>query len=129
MNCHQRIQVKSEKVLAIRGSAGTGKAIEWVRVHRLADYVYFDHSAHIAQGVSCLSCHGRVDRMEVVRQEMPLSMAWCLECHRDPSPHLRPKELVTKLDWRPAGDARELGLDLQQHLRIQPGTDCSICHR
>jgi hypothetical protein len=84
----------------IRHSWKTGEPMHWVKVHDLADYVYFNHSAHINHGVGCIECHGRIDRMEVVRQEKPLSMGWCLECHRDPGSHLRPREVaVTNMDW------------------------------
>src|SRR5919109_15567 len=69
--------------------------------HKLAEYVYFNHSAHVNSGVSCVSCHGRVDQMPEVRQAKPLNMAWCLDCHRNPAPNLRPVQYVTKLDWTP----------------------------
>lgn len=61
----------------------TPKPIRWVRVHRLPDYVYFDHSAHVAAGVDCQKCHGPVERMETVRQANTLWMGWCVNCHRD----------------------------------------------
>jgi hypothetical protein len=129
MNCHQRVAPDSPKLQPVRDSAATGQAVPWVRVHDLPDYVYFDHSAHIARGVGCVSCHGRVDQMEVVQQVAPLSMGWCLDCHRNPEPHLRPAEFITRLDWSPGEDAAVLGARLKAALRIQPSTDCSTCHR
>src|SRR5262245_45318492 len=92
MGCHAIMKKDSPKLAAIRGSWAGGTPVEWVRVHRVADYAYFDHSVHLAAGVGCVSCHGRVDQMDVVRQDKPLSMGWCLECHRDPTPNLRPKD-------------------------------------
>jgi hypothetical protein len=103
--------------------------IPWIKVHDLPDYVYFNHSAHVTRGVSCVECHGRVDRMEVVYQKETLSMGWCLDCHRDPDSHLRPAELVTQLDWKPAEDAAALGARLRAEHDINPSTDCSVCHR
>ena len=78
-----------------------GKPIPWVRIHKLPDYAYFDHSAHLAAGVSCVSCHGKVNEMTIVSQEKPLSMRWCIECHENPYEHIRPEEVSkTDLDWK-----------------------------
>ena len=103
--------------------------MEWVKVHRLADYVYFNHQAHVKAGVSCVSCHGRVDRMIEVSQVHELTMAWCLACHRDPAPNIRPAGLVTQLDWKPDRDPSEIGREIIQAKRIAPPTNCSGCHR
>ena len=129
MNCHRQIATESDKLLLVRQSASTGKPIPWVRVHDLPDYTYFDHSAHVSRGVSSVSCHGRVDQMEEVYQVETLSMGWCLECHRDPAPHLRPQEFITDLDWEPGEDSPVTGQDLMRQNHIQPSTDCSTCHR
>lgn len=123
------IHTKSPKLALVRESLLTGKAIEWVKVHDLPDYAYFNHSAHVARGVSCVSCHGRIDTMEEVQQMQPLSMAWCLECHRNPAPNLRPKELVTQLDWVPSEPAEVVGKRVQEALNIHPNENCSTCHR
>ncbi len=129
MNCHQRIGANNKQLEPLRRSAATGEAIRWVRVHDLPDYVYFDHSAHIARGVGCVSCHGRVDQMDVVRQVAPLSMGWCLDCHRNPEPHLRPQEDITRMDGAPGESGAVQGALIKAKLKIQPSTDCSTCHR
>jgi hypothetical protein len=129
MNCHGTVKAQSVKLATVRESYASGLSVEWVRVHDLPGFVYFDHSAHVGRGVSCVSCHGRVDRMEVVRQAEPLSMGWCLDCHRNPEPHLRPVEFVTDLDWAPPADDLDMGARLRREGDINPSTDCSTCHR
>jgi menaquinone reductase, multiheme cytochrome c subunit len=129
MNCHKIIAAKSEKMLKIRERDASGDPVHWIKVHDLPDYVYFNHSAHVSRGVSCVDCHGRVDRMEQITQVERLSMGWCLECHRDPAPHLRPQAFITKLDWKPNEDPRMLGEKIRKENNINPSTDCSTCHR
>jgi len=99
MNCHSLVKTDSAKLAPIRESWKTGKPMEWVRVHKLPEHAYFTHQAHVSAGVGCVTCHGRIDQMEVVHQEKPLSMGWCLECHRDPAPNLRPKDQITNMEW------------------------------
>src|SRR6478752_1648235 len=91
MNCHSQIWSTSPTLEPVRESFRTGKSIMWTRVNDLPDYVYFNHSIHVAKGVGCESCHGRVDRMPLTWQENSLQMTWCLDCHRDPSQHIRPR--------------------------------------
>jgi hypothetical protein len=129
MNCHATVKTESEKLALVRESFATGRPIPWVRVHDLPDYAYFDHSAHVTRGVGCETCHGRVDRMEVVHQSAGLNMGWCLDCHRRPEPHLRPVEEVTTMAWVPEIDQTELGSRLREARNINPPTDCSTCHR
>lgn len=129
MNCHERIAPKSPKLLLVQESYATGKPIPWVKVHDLPDYVYFNHSAHVTRGVSCVSCHGRIDTMDQVRQVKKLSMSWCLECHRNPDAELRPVEAVTNLSWTPEKDPAVLGREIRTKNNINPSTDCSTCHR
>ena len=140
VNCHgaanpdgsvanSAIHTLSEKLLPVRESQASGEPIEWERIHDLADYVYFDHSAHVNRGVSCVSCHGRVDKMDQVHQVESLSMSWCIDCHRNPEPHLRPQEFITQLDWQPEEDPEELGARIREKLDIDPSTNCSTCHR
>jgi menaquinone reductase, multiheme cytochrome c subunit len=131
MNCHQRVKTKSEKLEPIRASWQTGQAVEWKKVHDLADFVYFNHSAHVTRGIGCVSCHGRIDQMAVVYQFAPLSMGWCLDCHREPYKNLRPPEEVTNMTWTPPDgeDPVSFGTKLAAKNNIHPPTDCSTCHR
>ncbi|HXV77873.1 MAG TPA: cytochrome c3 family protein [Candidatus Polarisedimenticolaceae bacterium] len=129
MNCHTNIYPQSPKLVAVRESYSTGLPVRWVKVHDMPDYVYFDHSAHVSRGVGCVECHGRVDKMEVVYQVETLSMGFCLDCHRDPDPRLRPVSEVTNMAWEPAGDAREFGGRVRQQYGLDPSEDCSTCHR
>ena len=129
MNCHKSIHPDSKLLLPIREAFSGDKPVEWVRVHDLPDYVYFNHSAHVTRGVGCESCHGRVDQMEVVKQVRPLTMAWCLDCHRHPTPHLRPPEKVTEMGYEPPGDLLSMGLKVKKQNNINPPTNCSTCHR
>lgn len=143
INCHSKehgLRQDSQKLALLRESfygserRAAGLPIPWVRVHDLPDYAYFNHSAHVTRGVGCVTCHGRVDRMEVVYQAKPLSMSWCLECHRDPGPNLRPLSEITNMTWtRPAGvDADEYNQRLLKEYNIRGPeylTSCSVCHR
>lgn len=127
MNCHSKVKTTSPKLEPLRDSWSKGTALEWTKVHDLPDYVYFNHSAHVRRGVGCVSCHGRVDQMPVVTQEKPLSMGWCLDCHRAPEQHLRPPSEVTNMTWQPNSPTE--GMDLRKANHINPSTDCSTCHR
>lgn len=129
MNCHGMVKTKSAKLAALRESWATDKPVDWVKVHDLPDYVYFNHSAHVTRGVGCVECHGRIDKMEVVAQDQTLAMGWCLDCHRAPEAHLRPPALVTKMDYVPERPQAEVGAELRKQNNINPPTDCSTCHR
>jgi menaquinone reductase, multiheme cytochrome c subunit len=129
MNCHTKVKEKSEKLAPVRESYKTGIPVQWIQIHRLPDYVYFNHQAHLSAGVSCVYCHGRIDQMTEVRQVKPLNMGWCLECHRNPAPNLRPSNLVTKLDWVPDRDPEEIGKEIIAAKNIHPPVNCSGCHR
>jgi menaquinone reductase, multiheme cytochrome c subunit len=129
MNCHATIRTDSAQLQPVRESFATGAPIKWLRVHDLPDYVFFNHSAHVTRGVGCEECHGRIDLMDEVYQAKDLTMEWCLDCHRDPAPHLRPRELVTTMGYAPPGDRRELGRHLANNNKIAPPTNCSTCHR
>jgi hypothetical protein len=126
MGCHAMVQQESKKLTNVRESWESGMPLEWVRIHRLPDHAFFDHSAHLAAGVGCASCHGRVDQMEVVRQDQPLSMSWCLDCHRDPGQHIRPKDQITNMAWEPPTEAEVLAANAAQ---VNPPEHCSGCHR
>ncbi len=129
MNCHSVVDVESEELALVRESWETGKPIEWIRVHMLPDYAYFDHSVHVNAGVGCVSCHGRVDQMEVVMQIEPLSMSWCLDCHRNPGPHIRPLNQVTNMAWVPPEGHDLLVEKYIKDKNISPPEDCTACHR
>lgn len=129
MNCHVRVKPQSPRLLPVRESYNSGKPIPWVRIHRLPDFVFFNHQAHVTAGVSCMTCHGRVDQMVEVKQVEPLTMAWCLECHRAPAANIRPPEEVTNFNWRPDGDAAVVGKEIMQARGINPPQHCSGCHR
>lgn len=129
MNCHARVKTASPKLEPVRQSWETGMPVEWNKVHDLPDYVYFNHSAHVTRGVGCVSCHGRVDQMDLVYQHEELSMGWCLDCHREPENHLRPVSEVTNMQWHPPEGQLALGTQLKEQNHINPPTDCSTCHR
>ena len=135
MNCHSQIQTKNPKLQPVRDSWATGVPIQWVKIHNVPDYAYFNHSAHVNRGVSCVSCHGKVNEMNVVFQDQPQSMAWCLNCHRNPSEYVRPiaadkpgeTSPVFNLNWHvPAGTTQaQLGRKLVKEWKINPPTDCA----
>lgn len=131
MTCHSQVWTGAPMLSPVRQSLAGNTSLVWHRVARLPDYVYFRHDIHIAKGVGCASCHGRVDEMPLTFQAKPLTMQFCLECHRDPAPHLRPRDRVTDTDWKPDGDARTQGVRLVQEYGIRLGrlTDCYVCHR
>jgi hypothetical protein len=125
MNCHTVIRKDSANLLPVQTSWAEDTPVPWVRIHDLPDYVHFSHSVHTNAGVGCASCHGRVDQMEVVAQHEPLSMGWCLECHRNPAPHLRPKDKVTDMAY--FVDPAE-GAVRQMERNLDPPRNCSACH-
>ncbi len=129
MNCHKVILTDSPKLLPIRESFANGKPMQWIRVHKLPDYVYFDHSAHLRAGVGCSSCHGNVAQMEVVQQAKPLSMSWCLDCHRNPSDAIRPLDQITNMTWTPGKDQAEYAARAIKERNINPPQYCWGCHR
>ncbi len=129
MNCHAMLNTTSEKLKPLRDSWETRTPMQWVRVHKSPDYVYFDHSAHVSVGVGCESCHGNVAAMEVVELAEPLSMSWCLDCHRNPDGHLRPLEEVTTMGWTPPADQAEFAAAARVKYDINPPQNCSGCHR
>jgi hypothetical protein len=129
MNCHSQIWSDSPVLEPVRESWRSGKSIEWVRVHDLPDFVYFNHSAHVNKGVGCTTCHGPIDKMPLVHQEASLQMEWCLQCHRNPERYVRPKEEVFSVSWTPPDDQVEKGRALVARYGIHPRTSCSTCHR
>ena len=129
LNCHNVVKRDSEKLAPLFQSQETGTAMRWIRVHNIPDYAYFNHSAHVFAGVGCRSCHGNIHEMEEVRQVEPLSMSWCLDCHRNPEPHLRPKDEVTNMTWAPSDDHAQQAARWRDERGLNPPVDCSGCHR
>jgi hypothetical protein len=131
MTCHSQIFNDAPMLEPVRRSFATGTPLVWQRVHQLPDYVYFNHAVHVTNGVGCVTCHGRVDQMPLVAQQAPITMQWCLGCHRDPGPNLRPEDQEFAMNWVPRGDRRKLAAALMEHYDIHPDrlTDCYVCHR
>jgi hypothetical protein len=142
MNCHQQIWVGSEMLAPVRDSYRSGQSIAWQRVHNLPQFAYFNHSIHVQKGIGCVSCHGRVDEMPLTWQVNSLLMEWCVDCHRKPEEHLRPREAVFDMTWmardvinpvtHEAYDQISLGQQLLKEYRIpspEKLTSCSTCHR
>jgi hypothetical protein len=132
MNCHSVLFNNVGYLEPVRESYRTDKSIEWIRVHRLADFVYFNHSIHVNKGVGCSSCHGQVNQMPLVFQASSLQMEWCLDCHRHPEAVLRPLNEVFDMDWKAPGNQEEIGKKLAAEYSIQRTTQltsCSTCHR
>ncbi|MCX5741972.1 MAG: cytochrome c3 family protein [Proteobacteria bacterium] len=126
MNCHTTVKKDSEALLPIRTAYADIAPVKWTRVTDLPDYVYFNHSAHVNAAVGCETCHGRIDQMVKVYQAKPLTMEWCMGCHRDPAPFLRDPENVTKMGYVPAPNE---GQDVMKRNDIHPPINCSTCHR
>jgi hypothetical protein len=129
MNCHSQIWNQSPTLEPVRESFRSGKSIEWVRVHDLPEFVYFNHSAHVNKGIGCSSCHGRVDKMPLMLQQNTLQMEWCLQCHRNPAKFVRPKAEVFNAAYEPPADQETLGERLVKEYDLHPRTSCSTCHR
>ena len=132
MNCHSQIWSTAPILEPVRASFRDNVPLEWTRVHDLPDFVYFNHSIHVAKGVGCATCHGRVDTMPLMYQEANLMMSWCLDCHRDPARFVRPREEVYSMAWTPPADDPGLGARLVREYNIgsvEQLTSCSTCHR
>jgi hypothetical protein len=131
MTCHSQIWTNAAMLAPVRASLISGKPLHWQRVNRLPDYVYFDHSIHVAKGVGCSTCHGPVEQMALMRQQEPLTMGWCLQCHRHPENFIRPKGEIFSISWTAPRDQDAQGLALVKAYLIHKDhlTDCSTCHR
>lgn len=128
MNCHKEIWNEAPMLEPVRTSFRENTPIEWVRVTDLPDFVYFNHSIHVASGMGCSTCHGRVDQMPLMRQFASLEMSWCLDCHRDPAKYVRPKDQVFNMAWE-AEDQEALGARLVAEYELDSLLNCSTCHR
>jgi formate-dependent nitrite reductase cytochrome c552 subunit len=132
MNCHSAVRVDDPKLEPVRASyKDANKPVEWVQIHKLPDYVYFNHSVHVNRGVSCVECHGRVDEMDEVRHEKHFSMTFCLDCHRDPNKRLRPLDKITDLAYERSEDPdnKVRDFDFVEEWHVKTSENCSACHR
>jgi Zn ribbon nucleic-acid-binding protein len=131
MTCHSQIWNESPKLAPVRESYATGVPLAWTRVHDLPDFVYFNHSIHVLKGVGCTECHGQVDQMPLMWKEEPMTMEWCLDCHRQPERALRPVEQVFNMDYVQPSNQVALGKQLieEYHIPTERLTDCTTCHR
>jgi hypothetical protein len=132
MNCHSVLFNTADYLEPVRESFRTDKSIEWVKIHRLADFVYFNHSIHVNKGVGCSTCHGQINQMPLVFQANTLLMSWCIDCHRNPEQVLRPREEVFNMDWKAPANQAEIGAELAAKNKIRTPaelTSCSTCHR
>ncbi len=136
MNCHNQVLKDDPRLALVRESAATGRPIPWVQVHKLPEFVYFNHSVHVNRGVSCVECHGQVNQMDEVYHAKPLSMLFCLDCHRHPADRLRPPDKITDLNWKWSEDpvkAAEMqklnGEKFVHDWHVESLENCSACHR
>jgi hypothetical protein len=131
MTCHSQIWSDSPMLAPVRESLARNRPLQWNRVHDLPDYVYFDHSIHVAKGIGCSTCHGRVDQMPLTRKTQTLYMKWCLDCHRAPQKYIRPRDKIYEMAWQPKSNAAESAqLVAQYHVNVTGHlTNCSVCHR
>lgn len=129
MNCHSQLWSQAPMLEPVRESLRTDRSIEWVRVHDLPDFVYFNHSIHVRKGIGCSACHGRVDQMPLAWRVHTLQMEWCLNCHRQPEQYIRPRDAVFDMKWTPSENQMQLGAELVEKYKVRKVTYCSGCHR
>ena len=130
MSCHSLVWTEAPLLEPVRAAWRDQVPLQWTRVHDLPDFVYFRHDIHVAKGIGCDSCHGPVDQMPLMYKENTLNMEWCLECHREPEKHIRPREHVFDVTWTPPADQERAGARLVEEYDVQVSqlTDCSVCH-
>jgi hypothetical protein len=131
MGCHAQVSDQAPVLESVRASFENNQPLEWIRVHNLADFVYFNHGIHVHKGIGCETCHGRIDQMPVVAKAESLQMDWCLACHRTPERFVRPPDKVFTMGWESPVDQVTLGQQLvaEYGIDVDQLTDCSICHR
>lgn len=129
MNCHKQIWSDSPMLEPVRESFRQNRPLQWARVHDLPAFVYFNHGIHVAKGIGCETCHGRVDKMPLMQQSASLQMEWCLECHRNPEQFVRPRSEVFTMGYVPSEPQQQLGPRLVREYDIARLTYCSTCHR
>ncbi len=136
MNCHNQVLKDDPRLELVRQSYTNNTPVPWVQIHKTPDYVYFNHAVHVTRGISCVKCHGQVNEMDEVYHAKPFSMAFCLECHRDPAQHIRPREHVTDLNWKWSEDPhinealqKQHGQELVHSWKVMASQNCTACHR
>ena len=136
MNCHNQVLKDDPRLALVRESAASGKPIPWVQIHKVPDFVYFNHSVHVNRGISCVECHGQINQMEEVYHAQPLSMKFCLNCHRDPAAKVRPADKITDLNWQWSPDPnvnaeqqKAFGAKFVKDHQVESLQNCSACHR
>jgi Cytochrome c7 and related cytochrome c/Class III cytochrome C family len=129
MTCHSQIWKNAPILEPIRASFRENKPMQWTRVDEIPQFVYFDHSIHVAKGIGCTTCHGPVGTMTITWAGGELKMAWCLNCHRHPEKYVRPKDKVFDVNYAPPRNQEELGRQLVKEYGIYSLTDCVTCHR
>ena len=132
MTCHSQLWTDAPALEPVRQSLTTNKPLQWNRVNDLPDFVYFNHSIHVANGVGCSTCHGQLDQMPLTWRTQTLYMKWCLECHRAPQNFVRPAAEIYNLHWQPPPDQEAQGARLVRQYGIDTTgrlTNCSVCHR
>jgi len=136
MNCHNQVLKDDPRLALVRESAQSGKPIPWIQIHRVPDFVYFNHSVHVDRGISCVECHGPINKMDEVYHYQPLSMTFCLDCHHNPAAKIRPLDKITDLDWRWSENPEENerlqklhGGNMVKDWKVESLQNCSACHR
>ncbi|HWP30390.1 MAG TPA: cytochrome c3 family protein [Fimbriimonadales bacterium] len=129
--CHSQIWTNSPLLQVVRDSYATGQPMEWNRVNIVPDFVFFDHSIHIKKGISCVSCHGNIDKMNLTAKQNAFQMLFCLDCHRNPEKNLRPLSEVFNMKYQPPPNHEALAKELMEKYGIEKTglTDCWVCHR
>ena len=129
MTCHSQIWSSAAMLEPVRVSYRDSKPISWTRVNAEPDFVYFNHSIHVAKGVGCTTCHGPVAQMNITWRAESLYMRWCLDCHNAPENYLRPRSEVFNAYYQPPKDQAALGERLMKEYNVQKLTACTTCHR
>ena len=132
MTCHSQLWTDAPALAPVRASFSSDTPLRWTRVHDLPDYAYFNHSIHVAKGIGCSTCHGRVDQMPLTYKTQTLYMKWCLECHRNPQKFIRPRDKVFDMAWQPPANQLQEGQKLVALYHVDTTgrlTNCSTCHR
>ena len=130
MNCHKQVLPDAPQLEPVRRSVETGEPIAWVQIHKLPDYVYFNHSVHVNRGISCVSCHGQINKMDEVFHSQSFTMLFCLDCHRAPENNIRDPKGVYNLDLViPRNQQLENGKQFVHDWKVNASQNCSACHR